>query len=82
MPRKKQPRRQVVQRHHITYPDGRHAPPPEWVVPVTRGEHYAITQLQRFGSFTEGARAAILYLLATKPTRVLDQGDDLDQLPG
>lgn len=66
-------KKQVIQRHHITYPDGKHSPPKEWVVPVTKGEHYAISQLQRFGSFSEGARAAILYILATTPTRTIDE---------
>lgn len=64
------PAKQVWQRHHITYPSGKHHPPQEWVVQVTRGEHFLITQLQRFGSLSEGARAAILYELAMKPVRL------------
>lgn len=60
----KQPskRKQVIQGHHITYE-------PEWVVPVTKGEHYVVTQLQRFKSLSDGAKQAILYLLATTPRR-------------
>lgn len=41
----------------------------EWVVQVTRGEHHLITQLQRFGSLSEGARSAILYEMSMKPVR-------------
>lgn len=66
------PRKQVIQKHHITYPDGRYHPEPEWVVPVTRGEHYLITQLQRFKSLSPGAKSAILYTLASMPDRVLN----------
>lgn len=61
--------KQVWQRHHITYPTGRHHPPQEWVVEVTRGEHWLITQLQRHTSLSDGARRAILYELAMKPIK-------------
>jgi hypothetical protein len=63
------PRKQVWQRHHCTYPDGRHQPPAEWVVRVTKGEHHVITLLQRLGSLSDGARAAILYEISRKPRR-------------
>jgi hypothetical protein len=74
--------KQVIQRHHITYPGvadrdgirrpGRNHPPLEWIVPVTKGEHYLITQLQRFTSLSAGAKSAILYELALKPDRPLN----------
>lgn len=59
--------KQVWQRHHVTYK-------PEWTVPVTKGEHWAITYLSRFGSLSEGAKTALNYILATKPTRATPEG--------
>ncbi|QEL16545.1 hypothetical protein PX52LOC_03505 [Limnoglobus roseus] len=61
--------KQVWQGHHITYEDGRKHPPAEWIVDVTKGEHFLITQLQRFKSLSEGAKAAILYELSRMQTR-------------
>ena len=59
-------KKQVWQKHHIRYesetePDG-------YCVIITRGEHYLITQLQRFKSLSKGAKEAIRYELK-KPIR-------------
>jgi hypothetical protein len=55
-------KKQVWQKHHITYE-------PEYTVTVTRGEHYVITQLQRFGSLSAGAAEALLFIVNNKPRR-------------
>lgn len=68
-PRKRKPKKQVWQRHHITYPDGKRHPPQEWVVRIAKSEHWLLTQLQRFGSLSDGAVQAILYELSMKPRR-------------
>ena len=64
--RKRKPKKQVWQGHHITYK-------PEKIVRVTRGEHFVITQLQRFGSLSVGAKQAIRYEVNRKPIR--DEGE-------
>lgn len=65
--------KQVIQKHHIVYSDGRRHPPNEWIVPVTKGEHYLLSQLQRFTSLSHGAVQALLYEIAMKPKRELNQ---------
>ncbi len=55
-------KKQVYQTHHITYE-------PEVTVRVTRGEHYVISQLQRFKALTRGAKRAIRYILKVAPIR-------------
>lgn len=69
MPSKKprKPRKQVYQNHHIVYASDE--PTLERVVKVTRGEHYLITQLQRFKSLTFGAVQAILHEVGQKSLR-------------
>lgn len=65
-------KKQVIQQHHICYSDGKHHPPQEWIVPVTKGEHFLISQLQRFKSLSPGAVQAILYEVSRKEVRKLD----------
>lgn len=55
-------KKQVWQNHHITYQ-------PERVVRVTRGEHWVVTQLQRFKSLSRGAKEALLYEINRLPAR-------------
>ena len=45
-----------VQRHHITYT-------PEWIVPIFRGEHFLLTQLQRRKHVSRGFIQSIQYEL-------------------
>ena len=54
--------RTVWQRHHITYE-------PEWVVHVTKGEHIALTWLQRLKSVSPGFLTALQAELAKKTHR-------------
>lgn len=61
-------RKQVVQTHHVVYAD---RPVLEWTVRLSRGEHFLISQLQRFGSLSDGAVTAILFEVSRKPRRVL-----------
>ncbi len=68
-------KKQVYQVHHIQYEQ--EGPQPEWTVRVTRGEHFLITQLQRFKSLTEGAVKAILYELSTKARRKDEAEEDV-----
>lgn len=62
-------KQQVWQRHHITYE-------PDLIVKVTRGEHFLITQLQRFKSLSQGARQALLYEISQKPDRITTLEND------
>jgi hypothetical protein len=65
--KKKPVKKQCWQVHHVQYasPD----PRPDWTVRVTRGEHFLLTQLQRFGSLSDGAKTALLFEMSTKETR-------------
>jgi hypothetical protein len=51
----------VVQMHHITYE-------PEWAVPVYKGEHWAITNLDRRSNWSVGM---VLHLLERISARLM-----------
>lgn len=56
-------KKQVWQEHHPDYSK------PDWTLRVTKGEHWVITQLQRFKSLSPGAKKAFQHILKTLPSR-------------
>jgi hypothetical protein len=54
-----------IQRHHITYK-------PEWIVSIYRGEHWAITQLQRRKYVSTGFIKSVGYELARLAKNAID----------
>jgi len=58
----------VIQRHHIMYKekDGR-----DWIVPIYKGEHWAITQLQRRKKISLGFIQSLYHWIdKVKPTAI------------
>lgn len=45
--------KRVIQNHHIKYKD-KDGAKEDWVVPIYKGEHWAITQLQRRTHISKG----------------------------
>jgi hypothetical protein len=66
------PKKPIIQMHHCTYPDGRRHPPKEWIVPVTKGEHFILTRLQWLKTVSPGFVQALLYEVAQKPQKALE----------
>ena len=56
----KNSKKTIYQLHHISYE-------PEVTVKVTRAEHFYLTRLGWFKSFTKGFREAVKVLLGSKP---------------
>lgn len=61
--------KRVVQRHHILYKDRGGI---DWVVPIYKGEHWAITQLQRRTHVSKGFITSIKYWISQVEDSAID----------
>ena len=66
MKTKKPAKKEIWQRHHISYD-------PERVVRIRRKVHYEATRLQRYKDFTLEEKQALVYIIEHKP---LIEGQD------
>lgn len=61
---KKKPKKVVIQKHHLTYKCGKECKNKEILVPIYRKEHFYLTKLGRFGTFSEGMIIALENLIS------------------
>ena len=59
------PRKPVIQNHHITYS-------PEWKVPVYKGEHWILSQMQRRRKLSRGFMAALHHFLDENESKAVE----------
>lgn len=62
--RRRKPKGEVWQGHHLRYPDKDGW---EWIERVRRKEHFYLTRLSYFKGFSIGFRIAMLDMLKNKP---------------
>lgn len=67
--------KRFVQRHHIKYKD-RDGAKEDWVVLIYKGEHWAITQLQRRTHISKGFIESLKYWISHNEDKAVDLAID------
>jgi len=67
--KKKQPQKTVIQHHHITYN-------PEWTVPVFKGEHFILGQMNWRKKTSQGFITALKEYIRIKEASTVNLGPE------